>query len=143
MHVVFPDLCCTNDGFASRVAASDHHLLGDEDFLCRDLNPQVAPGNHHAIALSQDLLKTDREIRGGNEEDSEFGMEKKRELEKSTKERVSRDEEAEAERTKIRLFASVHHTEYIQMRVLSCKNNVNKEQQERVNMMMRNTASIC
>lgn len=77
MHVLFPDLCCTDDGLACRVATSDHHLLSDEDFLCRDLNPQVAPGNHHTIALSQDLLKSDREVRGGDEEDSGFRMEKR------------------------------------------------------------------
>lgn len=76
VHVLVPDLRGTDDGLAGRVAASNHHLLGDENFLCRDLNPQVASGNHHAIALSQDLLKTDREIRGGDEEDSEFGIKK-------------------------------------------------------------------
>lgn len=80
------DLRGTDDGLAGRVAAPNHHLLGDEDFLCRDLNPQVAPGNHHAIAFSQDLLKTDGEIRGGgDEQDSEFGMtQKEREPQKST-----------------------------------------------------------
>lgn len=78
VHVLVPDLRGTDNGLAGRVAASNHHLLGDKDFLCRDLNPQVAPGNHHAIALSQDLLKTDREIRGGDEEDSELGIKKKR-----------------------------------------------------------------
>ena len=64
VRVLVPDLCGTDDGLAGRVAASNHHLLGDEDFLRRDLDPQVAPGNHNAIALSQDLLKTDREIKG-------------------------------------------------------------------------------
>lgn len=63
VYVLVPDLCGTDDRLASRVATSNHHLLGDEDFLRRDLNPEVAPGNHHAVTLSQDLLKTDREIR--------------------------------------------------------------------------------
>jgi len=56
------DLCGTDDRLPSGVAASNHHLLGDEDFLSRDLNPQVAPGNHHAITLSKDLLKTATQI---------------------------------------------------------------------------------
>ncbi len=64
-YVLAPDLCGTDDGLAGRVAASNHHLLSDEDFHRRDLDPQVAPGNHHAVALSQDLLKADREIRVG------------------------------------------------------------------------------
>lgn len=55
-----PHLCGTDDGLAGRVAASNHHLLGDKNFLWRDLDPQVAAGDHHAIALGQDLLKTDR-----------------------------------------------------------------------------------
>lgn len=76
-----PDLCGTDYGLAGRVAASNHHLLSDEDFLRRDLNPQVAPGNHHAVALSQDLFKT--------------------ELEKRTNGGVSKDEEAGARGTKI------------------------------------------
>lgn len=70
--VLVPDLCGTDDRLAGRVAASNHHLLGNEDFLCRDFYPQVAPGNHHAIALSQDLLKTGRDQ--GHKKDSEFEM---------------------------------------------------------------------
>lgn len=62
VYVLGPDLCGTDNGLAGRVAASDHHLLGDEDFLRRDLDPQVATGNHHAVALGQNLLKTDRAI---------------------------------------------------------------------------------
>lgn len=62
MRVLATDLCGTDDGLAGRVAAANHHLLGDEDFLCWDLDPQVAPGNHHTITLSQDLLKTGRRI---------------------------------------------------------------------------------
>lgn len=66
VHVRIPDLRGTDDRLAGRVAASDHHLLGDKNFLWRDLDPQVAAGNHHAVALGQDLLKTERAIRGRN-----------------------------------------------------------------------------
>lgn len=67
MCALISDLCGTDDRLPSRVASPNHHLLGNEDFLRRDLDPQVASGNHHAIALSQDLLKTDRQIRGRSE----------------------------------------------------------------------------
>lgn len=77
-YVLLPDLRGTDDGLAGRVAASDHHLLGDKDFLRWDLDPQVAAGNHHTVALSQDLLKTDRAIRRREAQDSGFGRDKKR-----------------------------------------------------------------
>lgn len=64
VRVLATDLRGTDDGLAGRVAAANHHLLGDEDFLCRDLNPQVAPGNHHPVTLGQDFLKTGRRIEG-------------------------------------------------------------------------------
>lgn len=63
MRVLATDLRGTDDGLAGRVAAANHHLLGDEDFLRRDLDPQVAPGNHHPVTLCQDLLKTGGGIR--------------------------------------------------------------------------------
>lgn len=109
--VLVPDLCGTDDGLAGRVAASNHHLLGDEDFLSRDLNPKVAPGNHHAITLSQDLLKTDRAIRGvGDEKGEGFRVWDEREGvgKEHNRGEVSRDEKAEAEGTKTILFVSVH-----------------------------------
>lgn len=80
VYVRVPDLCGTDNGLAGRVAASDHHLLGDEDFLRRDLDPQVAAGNHHTVALGQDLLKTDRVIRRREEQDSGFGSEINKEV---------------------------------------------------------------
>ena len=52
------DLRSTDDGLAGGVAASGHHLLGNENFLCRNLNAQVAPGNHHPITRRQDLVET-------------------------------------------------------------------------------------
>lgn len=75
VHSLVPHLCGTDNRLASRVAASNHHLLGDEDFLWWDLNTQVASGNHHTIALSQDLLKTDSVIKGRNV--CEFGKKEK------------------------------------------------------------------
>ena len=51
------DLRCTDDRLASGIAASSHHLLGNEDFLRRNLNAQVAPGNHHPITRRQDLVE--------------------------------------------------------------------------------------
>lgn len=54
------DLC---DLLADPVAASGHHLLGDEHLLCGDLNTQVTAGNHDAIASFQDLVEsTHRQI---------------------------------------------------------------------------------
>lgn len=84
--MLISDLCGTDDRLPSRVASPNHHLLGNEDFLRRDLDPQVASGNHHAIALSQDFLKTDRQIRGRSE-----CLGSRRELEKEHKRRNKED----------------------------------------------------
>ena len=67
------DLCSTDDGLARGVAASGHHLLGNEDFLRRNLNAQVAPGNHYPITRRQDLVEASvglwgEERREGGEE---------------------------------------------------------------------------
>lgn len=51
-------LCGTDHRFSCRITASDHHLLRNENFLCRDLDAQVTAGHHDAIALLQDLLET-------------------------------------------------------------------------------------
>lgn len=75
MRVLATDLRGTDDGLASRVAAANHHLLGDEDFLRRDLDPQVASGNHHPVALSQDLLKTGEGLGRRRREDVGEGRE--------------------------------------------------------------------
>lgn len=52
------DLGGACDGLASSVAATDHHLLGEEDLFSGDLNTQVAAGNHDAIAGLHDLIES-------------------------------------------------------------------------------------
>lgn len=59
----FEYLSGTDDGFASSVAAPNHHLLGKEDFFSRDLNSQVTTGHHNAIAGLHDLIKPDSKRR--------------------------------------------------------------------------------
>lgn len=50
-------LCGHNDWLAGPVAATNHHLLSNEDLLGRDLNAQVTTSNHDAIAGSEDFVK--------------------------------------------------------------------------------------
>lgn len=52
------DLGGACDWFASSVAATNHHLLGEEDLFGGDLNTQVAAGNHDAIAGLHDLIES-------------------------------------------------------------------------------------
>lgn len=59
----FQYLSGTDDGFASPVAAPNHHLLGKEDFFSWDLDSQVTTGHHNAIAGLHDLIKPDSERR--------------------------------------------------------------------------------
>lgn len=59
----FQYLSGTDDGFASPVAAPNHHLLGEEDFFSRDLDSQVTAGHHNAITGLHDLIKPDSERR--------------------------------------------------------------------------------
>lgn len=60
----FAYLSGTDDGFASPVATSNHHLLGKEDFFSRDLNSQVTTGHHNAITGLHDLIKPESKRRG-------------------------------------------------------------------------------
>lgn len=57
-------LCGADDGLPCAVAAPNHHLLGQEDLLCRNLDAQVTSGHHDAIAGLQDLIEPD--IEGGS-----------------------------------------------------------------------------
>lgn len=47
-----------DDGLPDAVALAGHHLLGDEDLLCRNFNTQISTGHHDAIASLQDLIKS-------------------------------------------------------------------------------------
>lgn len=60
MSYVLPesDLGGACDWLASSVAATDHHLLGEEDLFSGDLNTQVTAGNHDAIAGLHDLIES-------------------------------------------------------------------------------------
>lgn len=60
----FEYLSGTDDGFASPVAAPNHHLLGKEDLFSGDLDSQVTAGHHNAIAGLHDLIKPDSKRRG-------------------------------------------------------------------------------
>lgn len=51
------NLCGTSDWLASSIAASNHHLLGEEDLLRGDLDTQVTTGNHDAITGLHYLIK--------------------------------------------------------------------------------------
>lgn len=51
------DLCGTDDWLSCSVAATDHHLLGQEHFLCGNFDPQVTAGDHDAITSLHDLIK--------------------------------------------------------------------------------------
>lgn len=62
------DLGGAGDGLASPVAASDHHLLGQEDLLSGDLDAQVAAGDHDAVAGLHDLVES---ARGGQKKKRE------------------------------------------------------------------------
>lgn len=55
---LFLHLCSTNDRFANPVAASNHHLLSQEDLFCGNLDAHVSTGNHDTITGLQDLIKT-------------------------------------------------------------------------------------
>ena len=55
-------LCGTDDGLPSSVAPTNHHLLGKEDLLCRDLNAQITTRHHDPITGFQDLVKPDRQV---------------------------------------------------------------------------------
>ena len=57
-YVLLSNLSGTCDRLASSVAATNHHLLGEEDLFCGDLNSQVTTGNHDAIAGFHDLVKS-------------------------------------------------------------------------------------
>lgn len=61
--LLFHHLCSTNDRFANPVAASNHHLLSQEDLLCGDLDTHVSTGNHDAITGLQNLIKTGQRVR--------------------------------------------------------------------------------
>lgn len=52
-----PDLCGTDNWFAGQVATSNHHLLSQEDLLSWDLDAQVTPCHHDAIAHFQDFIE--------------------------------------------------------------------------------------
>lgn len=56
MH--FSDLSSTCDWLASFVAATNHHLLSQEDLFSGDLDTQVTTSNHDAIAGLHDLIKS-------------------------------------------------------------------------------------
>ena len=55
-------LCGTDDGLPSSVAPTNHHLLGKEDLLCRDLNAQITTRHHDPITGFQDFVKPDRQV---------------------------------------------------------------------------------
>lgn len=52
------DLGGASDGLSSPVAASDHHLLGEENLFGRNLDAQVTAGNHDAVAGLHDLVES-------------------------------------------------------------------------------------
>ena len=50
-------LSCDNNRFANPVAATNHHLLSKEHFLCWYFNAEVTPGNHDTITGFSNLIK--------------------------------------------------------------------------------------
>lgn len=56
--LLFSDLSGACDWLASSVAATNHHLLGEEDLFCGDLDTQVTAGNHDAVAGLHDFVKS-------------------------------------------------------------------------------------
>lgn len=44
-------------GLAGNVALGDHHLLGQENLLRRNLHTEIASGNHDGVRLSEDLVE--------------------------------------------------------------------------------------
>lgn len=140
-HVLVSDLCGADDRLPGRVAPPNHHLLGNEDFLRGDLYPQVTPGNHHTITLSQDLFKTDRQIRARRRIEWE-GM---RHSKKQNKKHTNRGMRTQSiENATLMPFVSVRYTAGFCKRLLNCDlnpklpgqnpnpyvRNVNEEQQE-------------
>lgn len=61
--LLFLHLCSTNYRLANPVAASNHHLLSQEDLLCGDLDTHVSTGNHDTITGLQNLFKTGERVR--------------------------------------------------------------------------------
>lgn len=58
-----PYLCCTCDWLAGSVAASNHHLLSEEDLFRGDLDTQIATSNHDAVAGFHDFIKSTHGIK--------------------------------------------------------------------------------
>lgn len=53
-------LCGADDGLANSVAFAGHHLLGEEDLLCRDFDAQISTRDHDAVTRLQDLVESSR-----------------------------------------------------------------------------------